>query len=99
MNILFFGKKREGKGVHEYQRHIIRNMPVKNQEECYARKLMMDNQTYVFDRFDDMGNAVFVDDQWDEEEEYKPQPYGSFADLKESFYIPKWAEKLYGTPV
>lgn len=69
MNILFFGKKRLSTltgAVHEYQRHIIRNMPVKNQEECYARKLMMDNQTYVFDRFDDMGNAVFVDEQWDE---------------------------------
>lgn len=66
MNILFFGKKRHGSGSHEYQRHIIRNMPIKAQDECYGRKLMMDNQTYFFDRFDDMGNAVFVDDQWDE---------------------------------
>lgn len=67
MNILFFGKKRVGSGSHEYQRHVIRNMPIKAQDECYGRKLMMDNQTYFFDRFDYMGNAVFVDDQWDEE--------------------------------
>jgi hypothetical protein len=66
MNILFFGKKRHGKGSHEYQRHVVRNMPISNQIECYGRKLMMDNHTYIFDRFDDMGNAIFVDDQWDD---------------------------------
>ena len=65
MNILFFGKKHVGSGSLEYQRHVIRNMPISNQIECYGRKLMMDNQTYLFDRFDDMGNAIFVDDQWD----------------------------------
>jgi len=70
MNILFFGKKRHGTGIHEYQRHVIRNMPISNQIECYGCKLMMDNQTYLFDRFDDMGNAVFVDDQWDTDEQY-----------------------------
>lgn len=67
MNILFFGKKRHGSGSHEYQRHIIRNMPI-NGVECYGRKMMMDNHTYIFDRFDGVGNAIFVDDVWDEDQ-------------------------------
>ena len=72
MNILFFGKKRHGSGSHEYQRHVIRNLPVIG-THLYGQKVMMDNHTYFFDRFNDMGHAVFVDDQWDEEPEPRIQ--------------------------
>lgn len=65
MNILFFGKKRHGSGSMEYQRHVTRNLPVDG-VKLYGLKVMMDNHTYFFDRFDLMGNAVFVDDQWDD---------------------------------
>ncbi len=65
MNILFFGKKRHGSGSTEYQRHVIRNLPVDG-VKLYGLKVMMDNHTYFFDRFNLMGNAIFVDDQWDD---------------------------------
>lgn len=71
MNILFFGKKRHGSGSIEYQRHVLRNLPVDG-VKLYGLKMMMNNHTYFFDRFDLMGNAVFVDDQWDESDAAPP---------------------------
>jgi hypothetical protein len=87
MNILFFGKKREGKGTHEYQRHVVRNIPISNQVECYGRKLMMDNRTYFFDRFDDMGNAIFVDVEWDVDDDKLNIIAHNM--MRDSFYTPQ----------
>ena len=66
-NILFFGKKHiTQNSTLEYQRHGLKGMPVIPAYDHYGRKLVHDNRTYEFVRFDAVGNAIYLDMEWDE---------------------------------